>query len=47
VIDASIDDERATAVQQRFPTLRLHDGATVEDAMWEITNFLGKTPAIQ
>ena len=47
LIDSSVDDERAAAVQQRFPTLRLHEGAIVEDMIWEITNLLGTTPVIQ
>jgi hypothetical protein len=47
VIDASVDDERAKAVQKRFPTLRLDDGATVEDATWELTNLLDKGSAIE
>jgi hypothetical protein len=47
VIDPSVDDERAKAVQQRFSTLRLYDGATIEDTMWELTNLLGQAPAIQ
>jgi hypothetical protein len=47
VIDPSVDDERAKTVQQRFSTLRLHDGATIGDTMWELTNLLGQAPAIQ
>lgn len=47
LIDPSVDDELAKAVQQRFSTLRLHDGATVEKTMWELTNLLGSASAIQ
>jgi hypothetical protein len=47
VIDASVDDARAKAVQEQFPTLRLDAGATAEDTMWELTNLLGKASAIQ
>ena len=47
VIDPSVDDERAKTVQQRFATLRLHDGATIGDTMWELTNLLGQAPPVQ
>jgi hypothetical protein len=47
VIDPSVDDERAKAVQQRFSTLWLHDGATVEKTMWELTNLPGSASAIR
>jgi hypothetical protein len=40
--DPSVDDERATAMGQRLPTLRLRDGTTVEDAMWEMSDLVGK-----
>jgi hypothetical protein len=47
VIDASVDEERAKAVQQRFPGLRLHEGATAEGTLWELANLLGRPQMVQ
>jgi hypothetical protein len=38
LITADVDQERAKAIQQHYPTLHLKTEATVQDIIWELVN---------
>jgi hypothetical protein len=39
IITADVDDDRARVIQQHHPTMRLNEGATLKDVVWELELF--------
>lgn len=39
VIAAKVEEQRATVIQQRYPTLMLKPEATAKDVLWELSHF--------
>ena len=36
IIGAEVEAERARVIQQRYPTMRLNEDATLKDVLWEL-----------